>query len=175
MVFLNSDKKQKTEIHFDNLFYGEPEDDDIVNAKEHLTAKELDQQEDRRSEFIIGRIYQELAHSRGLPSWMITYSWPAYLILGFIILLLVKACKNLLIPSEHKFDQRSNIYSRDRRSISPFSEIKGVDIRIIGSSGIEGKAPKYFYPLNLIMKDGNLIKLFTTATEHEARSFRIMI
>jgi len=119
--FINSDKKQKTEIHFDNLFYGEPDDDDIVNAKEHLTAKELDQQEEHGSEFVIGLIYQELAHSRDFPSWMISYSWPAYLILGFIIFVLARAFKNLLIASEHKFDNQSKIYSRAGRSISPFS------------------------------------------------------
>ncbi len=175
--FINSDKKQKTEIHFDNLFYGEPEDDDIENAKEHLTAKELDQQEDRRSEFIIGRIYQELAHSRGFPSWMIPYSWPAYLILGFIIFVLAKAFKNLLIPSEHKFDQRSNIYSQDGRSISPFSEINGVDIRKIGgNTGEGGGGPAmYLYPLFLLLKDANRIKLFTFGTEQEALSIRAMI
>ena len=57
--FISSDKKQKTEIHFDNLFYGQI-DDDIVSAKEPVstkepvTAKELDQQEDHGSEFVIG-------------------------------------------------------------------------------------------------------------------------
>lgn len=186
--FISSDKKQKTEIHFDNLFYGEI-DDDIFSAKEPLstkepastkkpvTAKGLDQQEDHGSEFVIGRIYQELAHSRDSPSWMIPYSWPAYLILGFIIFVLARAFKNLLIPSEHKFDQRSNIYSRDRRSISPFSEIKGVDIRKIGgNTGEGGGGPAmYLYPLFLLLKDANRIKLFTFGTEQEALSIRAMI
>ena len=37
--FISSDKKQKTEIHFDNLFYGQI-DDDIVSAKEPVSTKE---------------------------------------------------------------------------------------------------------------------------------------
>ena len=175
--FINSDKKQKTEIHFDNLFYGNPDSDDIVSAKEPVSTKELDLQEYPGSEFIIGRIYQELAYSRDFPSWMIPYSWPPYLIFGFIIFVLAQAFKNLLIPSEHKFDQRSNIYSRDGRSISPFSEIKGVDIRKIGgNTGGDGGGPAmYLYTLFLLLKDANRIKLFAFGTEQEALSSRAMI
>ena len=175
--FISSDKKQKTEIHFDNLFYGNPDNTDIVSSKEPVSSKELDQKEDHGSEFVIGRIYQELAYSRDFPSWMIPYSWPPYLILGFIIFVLIKAFKNLLIASEHKFDQRSKIYSRDGRSISPFSEIKGVDIRMIGGNtgGDGGGTAMYLFTFFLLMKDTNRIKLFTFGTEDEALSIRAII
>ena len=165
-----SDKKQKTLVHFDNLYYG-----DRVHEKSVVLA-DLSEEENSGSEFIIETMYQGFADNLGLPGWMLLYSWPIYLFPGLIALIFTVALKNLLIPTHHNFDQRKKIYLRNGKPFMKFNEIKGVDIQKSGgNTGEGGGKPMYVYPVSLILKTRKRIKLFSAGSEQEAYSLRAKI
>ena len=65
---------------------------------------------------------------------MIIYSWPVYLIFGLFILFLFLALKNVLIPTEHRFDGRRKVYFRNGKPFMKFNKIKGVDVQKSGGN-----------------------------------------
>ena len=164
---VHSNQNHENLVHFDNLFYGEQIQQNDVNSEEpYIEDVSL-------PEFIIAQWYQDFAYSNNFPEWMIIYSWPVYLIFGLFILFLFLALKNVLIPTEHRFDGRKKVYFRNGKPFMKFNEIKGVDVQKSGGNTDEGGGkPMYVYPVSLILNSRGRIKLFSAGSEQEAYSLR---